>query len=113
MKRDPLLENLRAGLDGLRRPAPTPETSRHVTEPAAAATWCDVKKRATRKGYCRVVRCHECPYLAEALGEEREHVAWLCSSCARVGKGLGFWADGRCEMCSEESIVLALTRVPV
>lgn len=106
-----LLTRFREGLDGLRRAAPVPLSARHVTESAAIRTWCPVRREATGNGMCRYVSCGDCAYLAHATKDVRENLRWCCDACARNGKGVGYWKDGRCDMCGNESIVLALVRV--
>ncbi len=58
---------------------------------------------------CDYVCCARCRALGEFLEATSTGHAWVCSSCAHDWPvHVGYWSNGYCDICSNESIVLQL-----
>lgn len=58
---------------------------------------------------CDNVRCARCRALGEFLASHSTNHAWVCSTCAHAWPvHVGYWSNGYCDVCSDESIVLQL-----
>jgi len=59
---------------------------------------------------CDRVDCRRCNLLGRLLLQHKpQGLSWVCSECAHLyPHHVGFWADGACDSCSKESIVLQL-----
>lgn len=58
---------------------------------------------------CDYVRCTHCRALGEFLAAYSTEHAWVCSSCAHDWPiHVGYWSNGYCDVCGDESIVLQL-----
>jgi hypothetical protein len=88
-------------------PSPIPLSARAGSQPVKKA-YCPILAARGRRKMCTDVRCGECVYLSEHLGDEA--VEWLCSTCSGGRTTMGHWKDGACDGCGGYSIVLALAR---